>query len=175
MAAAGAVLLLGFAAACGSSEEPAATSDTGTNPMAAYTACLKEQGIDIGEGFGPGGGGTRPSGRPSGMPTDRPTAMPSGGPGGGFPGGGMNLPEGVSAEDFQKAQQACADKMPSGFGGRPGGGRGSGNDAAYTNCLTENGVQLAQGQQPDASDPTVAKAMEACAVLRPNAAASPTA
>ncbi|MCY1144539.1 hypothetical protein OWR29_41630 [Actinoplanes sp. Pm04-4] len=91
--------------------------------------------------------------------------------GGGFPGGGK--PEGVDDATWQKAQAACSSLRPS---GRPGGGngnRGDGRNAAYENCLKENGVtDLSKVNSDDAA---VKKAVETCKVLRPSASATPTA
>ncbi|MBV1852099.1 hypothetical protein [Catellatospora tritici] len=177
--AAAATALVGLTA-CGSSDEPTASGDTGNNPMTAYTECLKKQGITLPDNFGGGGFGGRgnasgrPTARPTAFPTDRPTVRPSGQPGGGFPGGNF-LPEGVTQEAWQKAQEACASVRPSfgaGNGFRNGGGRDNGANAAYRNCLTEHGVQFQPGQQLATADPAVVKAMEACAVLRPSASPS---
>lgn len=180
-----AIAVLGLAAACGSADDPADQADSGNQPngFSAYAACLKEQGITLPEGFGQGQDQGRPSGmptaRPSGFPSGRPTARPSGQPGGGFggPGGGMRAPEGVDAEKWQQAQQACASVRPSGGpGGGFGGNRGdNGANAAYRNCLAERGVEFTPGQQLATTDPKVAAAMQACAVLRPTAAPSPAA
>ncbi|GIG01841.1 hypothetical protein [Catellatospora citrea] len=184
LTAAVAIAVLGLAAACGSADDPAADQAGSGNPangFAAYAACLKEQGITLPEGFGQGQG--RPSGmptaRPSGFPSGRPTARPSGQPGGGFggPGGGMRAPEGVDAEKWQQAQQACASVRPSGGpGGGFGGNRGdNGANAAYRNCLAERGVEFTPGRQLATADPKVVAAMQACAVLRPSTAPSPAA
>lgn len=166
-----AAAVLGLAAACGSADEGDTGQHTGggADGFAVYTACLKEQGIDLGDSFGRGGGPSgRPTTRPSGMPTNRPTVRPSGRPGGfGGPGGGMRLPEGVTAEQWQQAQQACAAVRPSGGPGF-GGDRGdNGAAAAYRNCLADRGVDFAPGQQLATADPKVAEALRACAVLRP--------
>lgn len=183
LTAAVAIAVLGLAAACGSGDDTTdqTGSGDGTSGFAAYTACLKEQGITLPEGFGQQGQG-RPSGaataRPSGMPSARPTVRPSGQPGGfGGPGGGMRAPDGVDAEKWQQAQQACAAVRPSGGpGGGFGGNRGdNGANAAYRNCLAERGVEFTPGQQLATADPKVAAAMQACAVLRPTTAPSPAA
>jgi hypothetical protein len=184
LTAAVAIAVLGLAAACGSADDPAGrpASGTETSGFAAYAACLKEQGVTLPEGFGQGQGQGRPSGmptvRPSGFPSGRPTARPSGQPGGfGGPGGGMRAPDGVDAEKWQQAQQACAAVRPSGGpGGGFGGNRGdNGANAAYRNCLAERGVEFTPGQQLATADPKVAAAMQACAVLRPTTAPSPAA
>jgi hypothetical protein len=116
--------------------------------LSAYVSCIEEQGIDLPDDFaeGFGGGGEMPSfdpedapsGMPSDMPTDMPTDLPSDMPSGGF-GGGFEAPEGVSDEDWQAAQDACAGELPSG-GGFPGGAGASADDlAAYRDCLAERG------------------------------------
>ncbi|GAA3211645.1 hypothetical protein [Actinocorallia longicatena] len=111
-AVAGSLLL---AAACGGSDSGSGSGGTsGDDPMAAFTACLKENGVtmpDRGQG-GAGGDGTRPTGRPSGQPTGRPSGQPSGRPS-------------MSAEQ-QKAMQACASLRPDGGQGGPGQGGGPG-------------------------------------------------
>ncbi|WP_155369133.1 hypothetical protein [Catellatospora vulcania] len=182
LTAAVAIAVLGLAAACGSGDDTAdqPASAGQTNGFAAYAACLKEQGITLPDNFGQGGG--RPSGAPTARPTNqataRPTVRPSGQPGGfGGPGGGMRAPDGVSAEKWQQAQQACVAVRPSGGpGGGFGGNRGdNGANAAYRNCLAERGVEFTPGQQLATADPKVAAAMQACAVLRPTAAPSPAA
>jgi hypothetical protein len=173
-----------FTAACGSDE---ASTDNGTtggngNPaFAAYIDCLNTNGVTItmpSEGPGGGGfGGARPSGAPGGVrPSGAPGGVrPSGGAGqrgGGFP-GGLAKPEGVDDATWRKAQEACASVRPSmgagrgnGNGGGPGGGGGA--DAAYQNCLKENGVT--DTANLDTADATVKKATETCAVLKPSAA-----
>jgi hypothetical protein len=173
-------------------------NDGGNNAFQAYISCLNENGVTItmpsGGPGGPGGGGTRPSGapdgvRPSGFPGGgEPGAFPSGQPrpsgsagqrgGGGFPGGGgFSKPEGVDDATWQKAQEACASVRPSMGAGRGNGGGGNGNggggrgaNAAYENCLKENGVT--DTANPDTSDATVKKAIETCSVLKPTATAS---
>ncbi|GAA2350530.1 hypothetical protein Cme02nite_23590 [Catellatospora methionotrophica] len=182
LTAAVAIAVLGLAAACGSGDDAADQPTPGqTNGFTAYAACLKEQGITLPDNFGQGGG-NRPSGaptaRPSNFPTARPTVRPSGQPGGfGGPGGGIRAPDGVSAEQWQQAQQACAAVRPSGGpGGGFGGNRGdNGANAAYRNCLAERGVEFTPGRQLATADPKVAAAMTACAVLRPTTAPSPAA
>jgi hypothetical protein len=188
-----------FTAACGSDEATTDSSGTtgqnggGNNAFQAYISCLSENGVTITmPSGGPGGGGIRPSGipdgvRPSGAPGGgEPGAFPSGMPrpsgsagqrgGGGFPGGGgFSKPEGVDDATWQKAQEACASVRPSmgvgrGGGGNGNGGGGRGANAAYENCLKENGVT--DTANPDTSDATVKKAVETCSVLKPTASAA---
>jgi hypothetical protein len=185
-----------FTAACGSDEATTDNSGTtgqnggGNTAFAAYISCLNENGVTITmPSGGPGGGGARPSGapdgvRPSGGPGGgEPGAFPSGQPrpsgsagqrgGGGFPGGGgFSKPEGVDDATWQKAQEACASVRPSMGAGRGNGdgGGGRGANAAYENCLKENGVT--DTANPDTSDATVKKAVETCSVLKPTATAT---
>lgn len=180
--AAVAIAVLGLTGACGSADDAAdpSASAGAANGFAAYTACLKEQGVTLPENFGQGQQGqgrTRPSGMPTARPTNLPTVRPSGQPGGfGGPGGGMRAPDGVDAETWQKAQQACASVRPSGGPGGFGGNRGdNGANAAYRNCLAERGVEFTPGQQLATADPKVAAALQACAVLRPTTVPSPAA
>ncbi|WP_250037415.1 hypothetical protein [Paractinoplanes maris] len=173
-------------AACGggsAGSDGSGSADGGRNTaFAAYTDCLRQNGVTV--TMPSGGPRTRPSGDagwPSGMPRPEGSAgvpRPSGSAGfrngGGFPGGGgmVGKPDGVDEATWQKAQEACSSLRPS---GRPGGGnanRGDGRNAAYENCLKENGVT-----DPAKLDPTeaTAKAIETCKVLQPTASPSPTA
>jgi hypothetical protein len=166
-----------FTAACGGGSDDPATAATGgpggDGAFSAYVECLNKNGVTI----------TMPSGgarsRPSGQPRPSGSAGPRGGgglPGGGMPGGGgFGKPDGVDDATWQKAQEACASLRPSGGpGGGPGGGRnGGGRNAAYENCLKDNGVTATGGQLATA-DPAVRKAIEKCQVLRPRASATPS-
>lgn len=121
--------------ACGSGDdaedEPSTEATAEAGPPATgdflsdYTACLEAEGIELGEdwnaGLGDGFGGGRgfdPEDAPSEMPTDMefPTdmEMPTDLPSGGF--GELEAPEGVSEEDWQAAQDACAAELPTGPG-----------------------------------------------------------
>jgi hypothetical protein len=80
--------------------------------MAAYTSCLAENGVTLPErparGSGAQQGGTPPSGAPTAG-----DGGPGGGPGGPGAGGGPGTaPEGVDADTWAAAQQACADLAP---------------------------------------------------------------
>jgi hypothetical protein len=156
------------AAPAGAGSGDAATAD-------AYRECLAKHGLEL-PAMGEGGA---PPGAP---PAD-----------GAEPGAAPQAPP--DGDAFAAAQEACADLAPEGgMGGPGGGGQGGmgqgGMDTealqAYTECLTENGVELVQpdaatgdgsgaaGQPPsggpggiaelDESDPGVA----ACAELRPD-------
>ncbi|WP_240670345.1 hypothetical protein [Actinoplanes solisilvae] len=145
------------------------------------------------DGTGREGGMPWPSGNPgsrswpSGGPGSR--SWPSGGPGGeggvprpsgsagfrdggGFPGAFGGKPEGVDDATWQKAQEACSSLRPSGRPGTRDGNRGDGRNAAYLNCLKENGVP--DPAKLDPSDATLKKATETCKVLRPSAGPSPS-
>ncbi|SDK51219.1 hypothetical protein SAMN05216298_0345 [Glycomyces sambucus] len=120
------VAAAGFAlAACGSGDDGGSSEETstaGTDPMAAYTECIAEQGIELPEDWSAGfGGGEMPSFDPENAPSDMPTDMPTDMPSGGFGGGGFSAPEGVSDEDWAVAQEACMSTLPQG-GGFPGSG-----------------------------------------------------
>ncbi|GIM88477.1 hypothetical protein [Paractinoplanes toevensis] len=183
--ASAAVLLV---AACGGGSSDDSSSGGNGNgggqntAFAAYQQCLAKNGVTItmpsrqpregASGFPEGG---RPSGIPSGMP--RPSGSFGGGRGqGGFPGGGgFQKPDNVDDATWQKAQEACASVRPS-FGGGMNGGNGrngGGANAAYQNCLKENGVT--DTSNLNTADATVKKAIETCKVLQPQASATPTA
>ncbi|MFC6019298.1 hypothetical protein ACFP2T_24215 [Plantactinospora solaniradicis] len=173
LAAGSAVLLL--AAGCGSDGDGESSgSGQGSAPegASAYLDCLRDQGLDISNTLPSGRPSGFPSGRPSAFPSGRPSGFPSGGPGGGRMGGFR--PDGVDDATWQKAQDACASLRPTGGPqgtgrGGPGGGNRDGG-AAYRNCLADRGVDLRAN--PATTDPKVAEAMQACAVLRPTAAAA---
>jgi hypothetical protein len=128
----------------------------------------------------PGGDGQPGDGQPGdgqpgdGQPGDgQPRPEGSGGPrgSGGFPGGGgLGKPEGVDDATWEKAQTACAAVRPSMGAGRGNRGGGNGANAAYTNCLKENGVT--DTANLDTTDATVQKAVETCQVLKPTASAT---
>jgi hypothetical protein len=159
-----------FSAGCGSSggktsaaPSPSASASGG---FAAYTACLRQHGVNI--------------------PTTRPTARPSGRPGGGgfFGGGG-----GGGAN--QQAIQACRSLAPRRGAGGGFGARGMQELQAFRSCLSDHGVTLptptpgmrSPGAQRspgarrtpgggflgsfDTSDPKVAKAVKTCRPLLP--------
>jgi hypothetical protein len=162
----------GALAACGGSSKSTASgpnTPAGRNGFAAYTDCLRKNGVTLPS---TGARGNRPSarpggGRPSGQP--RPSGAPRGGGGFGF---GNQPPAGVDAQTWQKAQQACSALRPSGGPQN----RNNGAFAAYRNCLSDHGVTMSPGAgQPDGNDPKVAAAMKACEVLRPTTPPAPTA
>ena len=179
-----------LAAACSGSGNSADTSGGGNqgggnNAFAAYTDCLKKNGVTI--TLPSGGARVRPSGGPDGyggFPSGQPrpnrspgAGRPSGGPGGGgFPGGGFGgfgKPAGVDDATWQKAQTACASLRPSFQAGRGGRGDGGGAaNAAYRNCLQDHGVTMGGGL--NTTDPATQKALAACKVLRPTAIPTPT-
>jgi hypothetical protein len=167
----------GAVAACGSSSKSQAggtpTAPAGQNAFAAYTDCLRKNGVTLPSAFPRG---NRASGRPTDRPTDRPTARPTarpsgarGGGGGGF-GFGNQPPAGVDPGTWQKAQQACGSLRPSGGAHN----RDNGALRAYRNCLSDHGVTMTAGPgQLDPNDPKVAAAMKACEVLRPSTLPTP--
>jgi hypothetical protein len=164
--------------ACGSGDEteenPDQSASSGGDVMSGYVSCIEEQGIELPEDWAESFGGGMPSFDPENAPTDMPTdmsgEMPTDMPTGGF-GSGFEAPEGVSDEDWQAAQETCADEMPMG-GGFPGGeapGSGESDElTAYRDCLAERGVELGDDvSQLDETDPEVAAAMEECTALAP--------
>ncbi len=137
----------------------AATAPSGAPDFTAYRDCLAENGVTLPDMGAPGGE------RPSAMPS----AMPSGGPGA-FPGG---LPDGVDQEAFDAAQAACADLAPVGGPGGAGGPVAIDESAvaAFRSCLADNGVEVAESDDPfaglDRGDPTVTAALDTCSPLLP--------
>lgn len=120
-------------AACGgassaSNSSSSATSSTnsgrgpGSSQFASLSSCLKKQGI------------TLPS---------RPSGATGGPPGTGTPGGGFQLPKGVSQSQFQAALKKCG-------GGNLARGRAAGVNSAsaraaltkYAACLRKNGINV---------------------------------
>ncbi|MEU6430188.1 hypothetical protein ABZ860_30220 [Microbispora sp. NPDC046973] len=157
---------------CGGGDGTAATTTTqaaagggsSADPRAAFTECLRKNGVTLPSG--------RPSGRPSARPTGRPTARPSGG----F-GGFRSMDPAMS-----KAFEACRSLMPQGGRGGFGGRRGADPQAmqAFRTCMKDNGAELpADGRVRGlaTADPEVAKAYDKCKVLlpAPAPAATPTA
>lgn len=168
-----AILLTLTACSTGSSGEasmdpsPAATSlhssgISGAPDFTAYRDCMADNGVTLPDMGGPAGG--PPSAIPSALPPDGTGALPGG------------LPEGVDQAAFDAAQTACADLAPAGGPAGPGGivGPGDIDDsalAAFRSCLSDNGVELSEDQDPmrglDRSDPTVQSALDTCAPLLP--------
>jgi hypothetical protein len=145
--------------------------------FAAYIECLNKNGVTI--AMPSGGVRNRPSDGASRGPRTFPSGEPrpsgSGFPGGGFPGGGgfgNQKPEGVDDATWEKAQAACASVRPSMGAGN--GNRGGGRNAAYQNCLKDNGVTTTGGKL-DTTDPKVKAAVEKCKVLEPQASPTPSA
>ncbi len=155
----------GAASATGSGEAASSTD------LEAFQQCLAENGVEMGA---PPQQGSESNGTPPSMPDQ---------------------------DAMQQAQEACADLAPEGMGmgqgqGGPGMGAGGSEEMqAYTECLSENGVDVAtpgagggeppSGEPPaagddstattsgapfglDTSDPEVAAAVEACADLEPS-------
>jgi hypothetical protein len=188
------VLLGSTLTACGSSKKAAAkstssTTTAGSNFAAeykAYTDCMAQNGVTLptnqfqgrgGNGTGtPPNGGTRPTGTaPAGGDTTGssvPRTRPS-----------TTLPAGVTQAQYDKAQTACASKMPArgNFGGANGanGGANSTQFTAYISCLTDHGVTVtgtgAQAlQSVDRTTAAFQAAQTACAPLEPKPTNSST-
>ncbi|MEU7888492.1 hypothetical protein AB0B54_23570 [Microbispora bryophytorum] len=171
IAAAAAVLAV-TVTGCGGGDDTAATTTTTTQaaagggssagPQAAFTECLRKNGVTLPSG--------RPWGRPGGRPTARPTARPSGG----F-GGFRSMDPAMS-----KAFEACRSLMPQGGRGGFGGQRGADPQAmqAFRTCMKDNGAELpADGRvrrDPATADPKAAKAYDKCKVLLPAPNSAPT-
>ncbi|MFA5786180.1 MAG: hypothetical protein WDA71_04210 [Actinomycetota bacterium] len=161
-------------AGCGGSKDGVAAEASASGDQAdalqAYRDCMRQHGVDLPSGFGgggPGGFGTPGGVRPS-SESRQPSAM---------------LPSGVDQEEFQAAQEACEDKMPTGFGragDRTGGGAAY---DAYLSCLRDHGVQVPSpspsGQQQgppmtfDRNDPAFQEADKTCSVLLPTPSGTP--
>jgi hypothetical protein len=111
LAAAGLVVLAGCsstASASGTTGESASTTGAATvassdTQMDAFASCLAENGVTLPEPAGSPAGGADGSAPPEGAP-----------PEGGAPGAGGTppAPEGVDADTWAAALQACADVMP---------------------------------------------------------------
>jgi hypothetical protein len=147
---------------CGGGDDTPATTTTraaagggsSADPRAAFTECLRKNGV------------TLPTGRPSGMAGGRPTGRPTARPSGGF-GGFRSMDPAMS-----KAFEACRSLMPQGGRGGFGGRRGADPQAmqAFRTCMKDNGAELpADGRvrDPATTDPKVAKAYDKCKVLLP--------
>ena len=170
-----ATALVLITAACGGSGDggssTTAGADAGQNPMSAYVACMKENGVQLTVPT------ARPSGFPSGRPTVRPSTRPTDRPGvrpsGVFGGRQRQMfrkPADIDDAVWQKAVRACESVRPSfGPGGRNGQGGpagGNGSLTAYQNCLKDHGVQAPD--RIDSADSAVAAGLEACKVLSPS-------
>lgn len=175
----GLATLTALTACAGGSSAESAASATATSPsasaaaggaasggpadgFAAYRDCMAQNGVTLQDFGGPQG--APPSGMPTGMPSGAP---PSGGPNGP---GQMPLPDGVDQEAFDAAQQACASVRPQFDQGGPGAIDQTAL-AAYSSCLSDNGVTVPSGpdgfRSLDNSDPDVQAAMDTCAPLMP--------
>ncbi|GIH50774.1 hypothetical protein SAMN05421833_12366 [Microbispora rosea] len=166
---------------CGGGDDTAATTTTqaaagggsSADPRAAFTECLRKNGVTLPTGRPSRGPDGRPSGRPSTWPKERPSAWPSGRPSGGF-GGFRSMDPAMS-----KAFEACRSLMPQGGRGGFGGRRGADPQAmqAFRTCMKDNGAELpADGRVRGlaTADPKVAKAYDKCKVLLPTPTAAPT-
>jgi hypothetical protein len=175
-----ALVLLGglLLAACGggsskstSSTASASAATSGRSGFAARAAalstCLKKEGITLPEHKPIGGTGGRPSGQPRGPF------------GGGAPGGGFQLPKGVTREKMQAALKKCGAGSL-GFRRRSNGARNPQQLAKFAACMRSAGVSLpapnASGKGPvfntkgiDTTSSTFKQADAKCAKeLRPS-------
>jgi hypothetical protein len=170
----GSALLVGCgtgskAHASSGSSSTTSTTAAGRNGAAfqAYRTCLSQHGVNVPDV----GRGQRPQGGSGADPTPR--TAPS-------------LPAGVTQQQFQAAQQACASLRPTGgFGGANGGGvRNSAAFRAYLSCLADHGVPVStttsttapvrQGQLFDRNDPHFAAANQVCMALLPTPSSTTT-
>ncbi len=165
----GAVVAIGLSVAaavagCGASNAatPGATASAG---FAAYTACLRANGVNLPARTAFPSRSPRPAGaaRPSGSPGDRPGLGPGGFGGAGGFGLGDQPPPGVDQSTWDRAMKACTAQRPN-----PGpSGRNNSAFVAYRNCLADHGVS-ASADPLRSGDPAVAAALRICAPLRPS-------
>ena len=107
-------LLAGLVASVGLFVSSGAAEAATTDPVAAWTACIKKHGVKLTRPSVP----SRPSGTPSAMPS--PTGTPSARPTGRPPrGAGPQRPAGVSVKTWKKAITACASVQPAAPSGQP--------------------------------------------------------
>ena len=107
-------LLAGLVASVGLFVSSGAAEAATTDPVAAWTACMKKHGVKLTRPSVP----SRPSGTPSAMPS--PTGTPSARPTGRPPrGAGPQRPDGVSVKTWKKAITACASVQPAAPSGQP--------------------------------------------------------
>jgi len=106
--------LLAGLAAVGLFVSSGAAEAATTDPVAAWTACMKKHGVKLTRPSVP----SRPSGTPSAMPS--PTGTPSARPTGRPPRGARpQRPAGVSVKTWKKAITACASVQPAAPSGQP--------------------------------------------------------
>jgi hypothetical protein len=159
--------LLALSACGGGSASGSAASGSTTTTVkdstsrTALSACLKQHGVTLPAGFGSGGNGGPP---PGGVP-------------GSFPAGGTpgSLPAGVDQQKLQSAIKACGG-TGNGF---PGGGQNRQAFQAYTSCLGDHGVKVAEpsGTTPatfDRNSAAFVAANKVCAALLPTPSTTTT-
>lgn len=167
------IVLLMSAAACGGAGHAAptpvaaaegTTTSTTVEPGAAYTACLREHGVNLPDRpprTAGAAGDTPPSSRPPGSrpPGSRPST---------------SLPTGTDQAAVQAARDACKALVPA---DRPNGpGMQTGAFQAYASCLKDHGVVLPDGGGFGGvnRDDAAFKAADAvCAPLRPTQGTQP--
>lgn len=136
---------------------------TTADPGAAFAACLREHGVDLGDRprLRNGTGGP-PSSRADGV-----AEPPSSRPPGSRP--STSLPAGVDQAAVAAARQACQSLQPTDRG--PGNGPPSQAFQVYASCLKDHGVTITPGST-DRSDPAFQSAEAICGALRPGRPAS---
>lgn len=178
----GVILVLG-GAACGGGGKPTATAvgqtveatTTTTEVGAAYSACLRDHGVDLPgrPRQGQDGTGTPPSSRPqqSTVAGDPPPSRPPGSR------PSTSLPAGVDQAKVTAAREACKSLLPADRG--PGAGAQGQAFQAYTSCMKDHGVTVQAGGGPGGfgggggagaaqrDDPAFKAADAICGVLRP--------
>lgn len=164
----------------GSKPVAAVAPTTTTTPGEAYTACLRQHGVNVPDRppRTDGSQGTGGTGATAGGPTSTRPRGTGNANGGTRP--STTLPPGVDASTFEAARQACQSQLPADRGnGGPGGPGGQDSSAfqAYTSCLKDHGVTLpANGGfgGVNRDDPAFKAADAVCAPLRPTTTTSTT-
>jgi hypothetical protein len=164
--------LIGGGAACGGSSPKAAVAvaaadgtTTTSDPGAAFTACLRDHGVDFPDRPRPTDGtGGPPSSRP---PGSRPSTS--------FPAGSRpstSLPAGVDPAKVAAAREACQSLQPANRGVNGPQGQAF---QAYASCMKDHGVTVGGGGPggPDREDPAFKAGDVICAPLRPTPPAQP--
>lgn len=162
-------------ASCAGSDSSA--SDTVAVAVASDTTTAVETGAgSAGENAAAGGGGGRRgafSAEALQCFEENGVTLPEGGLGAGAGGGGLPvLPDGVDPAALQKAFSACGSALPAGLPGGAGGADGGPDLSAFTTCLRDNGVSIADDAKLTdlpTTDPAFVAASATCAPLLPAA------
>ena len=138
------VALATLVAGCGSSSSTSSSTSTSasaaSSTRAKLAACLKQHGITLPAGRGPGAGA--PPGAPGAGSGNPPAGAPGGGTGttpGGRPPGGFFGGAGGNNSKFRDALKACGANFPA--GGRRGGFNRQ-NIQKYVTCVRQHGYNL---------------------------------